>query len=654
MINRSLYKEGMQQLKTIGILNLIIYSVFALLLPIINVIENNNRLMYGLDRMEMPVTFLEMNILIFTSFFIFAPFYTLYLFKFLNSRKQSDFYHAIPHTRKSLFLSFFAAIMSWLIISIVVSSVLSSATLLIVSNMIKVEFGLALNFILNMTVASFLVVSAILLAYSITGTDLSTLIVSLMILFLPRIFIITFLNKLSGLFIIRNVEVLSFLNTNFNIPVGTLLPFYSNSAVDPKTSYISAIYTFVLGFIYLLLAYVLFKRRASETAAKSSPNRVMQAVYRISFTSLICLPAAFMLYDNIFSNSSFNNTGIIILYVIALILYFIYELITTRSARNLVKAIPGIGILVLVNAAIILALFGVSNWVFSFQPEADQIKSVSIVEGDYYKFSETQLDLRDAIKGIEIEDAKVKEIVSESLKNSIKFSKDSNEHYNYTANSSQEYIVKITTSKTSKVRNIGIPAIDVEYMFEVFSQDERVNEKLKKILDFKHDVDIRFKELNGVQSKLLFNEYRKDINFISVLYKDKAIGYFEIQSGNNNFIIPLLSDAKNTLDLYFKFRNEQSKEHDKEILNALEMAISSENETIGYMLETYVFKEYWEPNYIFDKDEAKKLYANLIDDTSENDEYGYINIVIPGYSYYFKVNQSYLDDVIISGYPAKN
>lgn len=74
----------------------------------------------------------------------------------------------------------------------------------------------------------------------------------------------------------------------------------------------------------------------------------------------------------------------VIIYVPIVLLYFVYELITTRKWKNLLTAVPGLGIVVLLNVGI---LFGVNlayNQILSNRPDAYEIESISIYQGNDY------------------------------------------------------------------------------------------------------------------------------------------------------------------------------------------------------------------------------------------------------------------------------
>ena len=63
--------------------------------------------------------------------------------------------------------------------------------------------------------------------------------------------------------------------------------------------------------------------------------------------------------------------GIVVWYIIAVIVYFLYELISTRKWKTLLRTIPGLGLLALVNVAILLSMYGFYSSESEIQPSAE-------------------------------------------------------------------------------------------------------------------------------------------------------------------------------------------------------------------------------------------------------------------------------------------
>ena len=116
----SLMREGFRQCQMIGIFALVLVVLGAVLTPAgyaINAAGDPYFIRQVLKAYAVnPVLFLAAPA---------APLMTLVLFHFLNSRAASDLYHALPHKRITLYLSYAASILAWVVLLLVVGTVSS-------------------------------------------------------------------------------------------------------------------------------------------------------------------------------------------------------------------------------------------------------------------------------------------------------------------------------------------------------------------------------------------------------------------------------------------------------------------------------------------------------------------------------------------------
>lgn len=374
MFDIRLYLESLRELKVLGIVALIIYLAEAILLPINCAYTSMS--FYSL---------IELHPIVVTTYTVVIPIFTLYLFSFLNKRNSSDFFHSIPHTRTCVTLSFFAGIMSWVFIIMSVST----AVIILLSNIImdEADYSKMVFFkdFIGLFIASFAVCAAICLAQSITGTTLSTIIVTGIILFVPDIFILAYIEFLSDRVyrIIPSGMSISPLIGKYNAVTAF---FTSDSFEDSFSDYRYFIYTFIMGLIYLIIAVVLLNKRKSEAAGNSAPNKILQDTYRIIFTLTACLIPISAIFD--YGNDELEL--IITCYVAILIMYFVYEIITTKTVRNLLRTIPGVFIVAILNIVIIISINTIGDSILSTPKnvsEIDYIKFDSNYEYNTYSYN---------------------------------------------------------------------------------------------------------------------------------------------------------------------------------------------------------------------------------------------------------------------------
>jgi hypothetical protein len=246
-----------------------------------------------------------------------------------------------------------------------------------------------------------LVTASTLLAISVTGTVISSLTVTILVLFLPRFIIYFYTLIITHLLPILTVNDMGILfNVNYNIPFNFIFQI-SNSFItvyqnDMFFNYYSIIYTFVLAIIYFTFGLLIYQKRKAETSGKGSPNRVLQHIYRI----LITLPITLMITCTYFTSTNKENfikdnfITTALLLAASLLIYFLYELFTTKRLKNLLKVAPYFLIVIALNGLFYFAIAATQYVVLNTKPTADEIEWVtfnntdqSMYETNYINYS---------------------------------------------------------------------------------------------------------------------------------------------------------------------------------------------------------------------------------------------------------------------------
>ena len=182
-----MFLEGLRQLKTVGILSLVIFSLIAMFFPLGDAISTIASATFSHEISRQLVNLHDLYPMVYLPMFTMAPIMVLMLFNFLNKRKSSDFYHALPVSRAALFISFFTAIAVWIIAVTVISTAVSVLTALCFPQVFQVNFSSIVKPILGSLAGSLLVTAGIALAMCVTGTLFNNLLISGVILFVPRL-----------------------------------------------------------------------------------------------------------------------------------------------------------------------------------------------------------------------------------------------------------------------------------------------------------------------------------------------------------------------------------------------------------------------------------------------------------------------------------
>lgn len=376
LIHPGYFREIFRQLRAKGLvatfilagLNLVFFSIYLTRDPVgVSVGHFDARLMA-----------LPMLVLL----YIFVPIMVFGAYRWLNRRVESDFYHAIPLKRAQIYATTSAAILLWLCIAL-----LSYA---VVHTILRTVFGLPINYLLflcvfiNMMIAAVEIVAAFSIGLSLCGRGFTAFFQSIAVLFLPRILLTSF-------------WILTELDSGYTLPFSMLLPFFNpeyNIAATPIHSLIYGInYANPLAMLYsllystglLLLGGVAFKKRRSELAEIPYASRFLQTATRVMFgmPQLMAITVILNVWLRYGWDEDFMPREILIPLVMTSILfsfifYCLYELISSRKMKKVVKAMPGYVLCLALSAFFIFVPFWVGKARTLKPINAEDIKSFKI------------------------------------------------------------------------------------------------------------------------------------------------------------------------------------------------------------------------------------------------------------------------------------
>lgn len=460
-----LYLDGIKQLRIIGVLSTIAIALIGVISPIMRYLNTMDYESFS-DYTPSQVNFFEMNPLIMLMFCAIAPLMALYLFSFLNKRESSDFYHTIPETRQCLFLSFIASIVTWLVFITVSTAVIITFAYAALPQLYTVNYASIFSICFNAFAGSLLIAASVVIAMTVTGTVFSNVLVSLLLIFLPRMLILLAVMGISDAFpLVNNLSFASVLSYEYNVPVGFVFGMIFGDYDIALTSLSSGIYTLIIGLIYSGIALLLFVRRSSETAGQSAPNRALQAVYRLLIGAVLTSVAMFGLFDTL-ANGDYPDAeilgSVVLLLVFSLVLMLAYETITTRHFKGIMKCAATSIVALLVFASVYLGgMYGLYHITASYSPEAHEIESVSILASSRHYGTPDYFETK--VAEIEMTDDSAKAIVAKQLKYSLELLQTSRDRF---YQSELPHIsVKIKSGGTTHLRNILMSEEDQQTMY---------------------------------------------------------------------------------------------------------------------------------------------------------------------------------------------
>jgi hypothetical protein len=315
------------------------------------------------------------------SYYIAVPVLAFMAFSFLYKRNTSDFYHSIPVRREALALSYTSAVITWAVVGIAVSA-LPSAAVLAVSPYVSVDWTEYFTFLLMCAVLSILVAGLILVAASITGRLFSGVAVLFVMTFLPFFTLLAFVEIIVDIsfLITESSQIIPFLDSYQLI--------YSLIKLDftPAQSLITA----GLGIVFIFLGTYLFKKRKSEIA-ETPASPVVYRIIRTAVAFMFTLPCCAVIAENFDSEEGirefFNGDDLIMTIVflfLAVIVYYVFELMATRNFRGFKKATMQIVYVFIADAFFIGAIFGANALIVLDNPSPEEIDWVSF---DMYRIA---------------------------------------------------------------------------------------------------------------------------------------------------------------------------------------------------------------------------------------------------------------------------
>ena len=410
--NKNLYLEGLRQLKVIGILGIVVNLILAIGIPVGNYLSAKaeyrayvtNNISEQFTKYAINAVDYHFYYLLF--FLVFAPLMVIILFRFLNSRESCDFYHSLPHTRQCLFLSFSAAVVTWLAAQIFLVTAVSAVFYQIFSGYLILEFSRLFGFAVNILIASLLVISVLLLACALSGNTITELIVFFILFLTPRIFITIYQTIMTNALDYLASSMNSIFNIRNNLFYNILQALtYNSSAYIEVTSFgFSSVYTLCVAVLLFAAGYYFFTKRKSEAAESSMNNRILQTIFRTIFTMLLSMLPISMLFSYytqrniVYYQYFYDSTAMMIFYVvisyIAVILgMFLYELLTTKNAKSALRSLKSIPLIAALNAVVFVLLAASFGHYRDLRLNEDEIDSVNLVsmghfyENDYYNQS---------------------------------------------------------------------------------------------------------------------------------------------------------------------------------------------------------------------------------------------------------------------------
>ena len=429
-------KETFKKTAVVGIPFLVITMIFTLV--------DGGQNCFGSVRLTQAVS--SLSLLPILRYYVFtAVIFAFYGFSFLFTRKASDVYHSLPVKRSDLYLSVTLATVIWMGGTIVLNA-LELLAIYVISGCPFVPAYFPLS-VLYYFVAAMIVYAAAAIGCALSGTVVTALASTGIVLFLPR-----FVQFLFARGIVERVPIVGWLD------LGAMLNPTSNAATGLITEYLRPVYASRLitmphilysllpMLVMLAIGYWLFNRRPSEIAQKNGGNQVWTAVTAtlLAFTVMVPMTMNRQKVLSVFG---------VVLMLAALAVFFVYQLIVSSKIRQVLKTLPCFLIALFAALGVSLLINSAADSMINTAPAAADIESVTF--RGYDETSEIPVFSTLSVQKVKFTDDAMKELVAQELQSAvddIKKQTDGTDYYNYDYNMYQ--VIEPVTIKLKGGRTI--------------------------------------------------------------------------------------------------------------------------------------------------------------------------------------------------------
>ena len=401
--NFRLFLEALKRLRVIGLGTAILSLTVSVLVPMTTWLERNSREVKEIYEMDTQMLCVPAGIVA-----LLAPLFFFVLFSFLQKRKESDFFHAIPYTRTCVYVSFITAALAF-IWSIQLACGVVAGILWSMIPLVSADIGGMIAYVAISMLAAAMLSAFMMLALTVSGTSGSCFLLFFLFAGFVRVVCAIILGCMDTIYFIDTNEMwdVSFLAPQWLLPINIL--YYWMNGQEATTmlySFANILYSFVVTAGLYTLSGVLYNRRKSEMAGNPAPGVKTQALFRILFSSL-----AVLLIPLLLITEGFDAAILLVLVVLVLLVYFLYELITTKRPKNLLRILPGLGIVAGVCVAFSLGFGAYRTIVVNEKITSNEIKWVSM-ESNGFTSGTYQDRLSDTLRA---DDAELVKVIAERI-----------------------------------------------------------------------------------------------------------------------------------------------------------------------------------------------------------------------------------------------
>ena len=613
-------------------------AIFIGIIPIINILTLF--LMSDNNHSNEIISLSNISIINFIGVFILPIVISICLFGYVFKKRSVDFVNSMPISRKSIFITNTIGGIGILVLMNLINAIFIYILSSTLPNLI-IPLSMIIDYFILWTVAYVFVFTVSNIAVSVSGNMITSIAVSALILFLiPYIHFFTceaLIPTHNNQYILEctskecisneydsiypeyvelskeNKYMMTFgqkeYKVSYSIPANLILNVsnysYSNGS-EKLYNTTSIIKTFILSLIYIVIGYFLFIKRKMEVSETSFKNTTVHNIVKcltmvpiLSFTYLI------------FKESYLDIISILILLVIIIAYYFIFDLITRRGINNFKLNIITLIIYIPLFMLFMKGLDAITN-VKTFNVNDIDSVNIDILSED---------TINPIVSEVYIED---KNFINYLLKNSAYDS------YEIKNNDIPYINVNFKINNKLLYTQISFQKEEYEYIKNYLSNNDELKKTINKF-EYKETYAIKIGNLVVNEEEVkelssLCDKYIQDEVIISNLsglrmnlysYTNHKLNNYEINTNNKEIIQKIMEIENNYL------------EDNLDLLNGY-----------GIDINGSINDEYYDILDVNTKDLIDYVKKDIVNKINSNYNYGYINIndYLNGKSYRYYTN----------------
>ena len=493
--SKRLYAEGLARVRTPGIIAAVLITVFSVATPLNQLLDdlvNKPTLSEGITVMTASDLLTPLFLLL-----LAVPCFAFTSFGFLNKRHSSDFYHALPYTRSSIFVSFLLGILTWTV-GIAFVSMLLRALFFALHPQVVVRFGTVMLGTFSYVVGCMVLLGYLLLAFAFTGTRFSNIAVFFILFALPRYFMSTFLQLLGGFVPMIDVESLPYALFGGQY---SLVRILLSNVISVNHLFLN-IWLILLHLVWALVLLVLgglvFHKRKSETAGTPATSRLMQHIWRLAVATPFALLAVTVAMETFHEGMESPAVGIIagLFFVfLSALSYIFYELLSTGKLKRFGTMARYFLFLLIPMALLVCLVLGVQNTVLHREIQRQDIVSVTFTNGYDYGFDQPWEDLQTA--NLVITDPEIISIVHQNYQETLSASQKGLYDETLRKMGEEGRVLNVTiTTKNGKTRTYNLLFTATEYA-DVEQRKMEIAEYRDAYLSMPEEKTVNYFLING-------------------------------------------------------------------------------------------------------------------------------------------------------------